>query len=141
MHKNANSKGELPMKKQDTQIIHKMLQQGKTSTEISLTLGIPSSTIRPHIRRHPEFYGGKPCKNCGKAMVQPIGRKAKYFCSDKCRLTWWNSHKEFVKKKTFYTLTCQHCGQLFESYGNSKRKFCSRACFNDSRRKENDNNE
>mgnify|MGYP006974408325 CR=1 FL=1 len=28
------------MKKQDTQIIHKMLQQGKTSTEISLILGI-----------------------------------------------------------------------------------------------------
>ena len=46
------------MKKQDIKIIHEMLQQGKSSTEISLAVGIPSSTIRAHIRRHPELYGG-----------------------------------------------------------------------------------
>ena len=49
------------MKQQDIKTIHEMLQQGKTSTEISLTLGIPPSTIRAHVRRHPELYGGKAC--------------------------------------------------------------------------------
>ena len=44
------------MKKQDIKIIHEMLQQGKNSTEISLAVGIPSSTIRAHVRRHPELW-------------------------------------------------------------------------------------
>jgi endogenous inhibitor of DNA gyrase (YacG/DUF329 family) len=117
------------MKKQDIKIIHEMLQQGKSSKEISLAVGISSSTIRAHIRRHPEFYGGKPCRNCGQTMVQPIGRKVKHFCSDKCRMAWWNSHREQVQKKTYYTLVCAHCGKEFESYGNQNRKYCSRDCY------------
>ena len=117
------------MKKQDIQTIHQMLQQGKSSTEISLTLGIPSSTIRAHVRRHPELYGGKPCRNCGQVMVQPVGRKKKHFCSDKCRMAWWNSHREQVQKKTYYQLICDHCGKEFESYGNQNRKYCSRDCY------------
>ena len=116
------------MKKQDIKIIHEMLQQGKNSTEISLVLDIPSSTIRAHIRRHPELYGGKPCRNCGKVMAQPV-RKVKHFCSDKCRMAWWNSHREQVQKKAYYTLICTHCGKEFESYGNQNRKFCSRDCY------------
>ena len=51
------------MKRQDIKTIHEMLQQGKNTTEISLVLSIPSSTIRAHIRGHPELYGGKPCRN------------------------------------------------------------------------------
>ena len=129
MHKNANSKGELPMKKQDIKTIHEMLQQGKTSREISLAVGISSSTIRSHVRNHPEIYGSKPCWNCGQTMVQPNGRKVKHFCSDKCRMAWWNSHREQVQKKTYYTLICAHCGKEFESYGNQKRKYCSRNCY------------
>ena len=117
------------MKKQDIRTIHEMLQKGKNTTEISLVLGIPSSTIRAHVRRHPEFYGGKACKNCGQVMVQPIGRKVKRFCSDKCRMAWWNSHREQVQKKSYYTLICAHCGKEFESYGNQNRKYCSRDCY------------
>ena len=117
------------MKKQDIKTIHEMLQLGKTSTEISLAVGIPSSTIRAHIRRHPEFYGGKTCRNCGHVMVQPIGRKVKHFCSDKCRMAWWNSHREQIQKQAYYTLVCTHCGKEFESYGNQNRKYCSRDCY------------
>ncbi len=114
---------------QDIKIIHEMLQQGKTSTEISLTMGIPSSTIRTHVRNHPEIYGSKSCRNCGQIMVQPIGRKVKYFCSDRCRMAWWSNHREQVQKKTYYTLVCAHCGKEFESYGNQNRKYCSRDCY------------
>ena len=114
---------------QDIKIIHEMLQQGKTSTEISLTMGIPSSTIRTHVRNHPEIYGSKSCRNCGQIMVQPIGRKVKYFCSDRFRMAWWSNHREQVQKKTYYTLVCAHCGKEFESYGNQNRKYCSRDCY------------
>lgn len=117
------------MKKQDMKFIQEMLLQGKNTREISLLLDIPSSTIRAHIRRHPEFYGGKPCRNCGKILMQPPGRKVKYFCSDKCRMAWWNSRREQVQKKAYYTIVCVHCGKEFESYGNQNRKFCSRDCY------------
>jgi endogenous inhibitor of DNA gyrase (YacG/DUF329 family) len=118
--------------------IRELQMQGHGYKKIAKILGISENTVKSYCRRHPVENS---CLQCGRALSHTQGKKRKKFCSDKCRLTWWNSHKEFVKKKTFYTLTCQHCGQLFESYGNSKRKFCSRACFNDSRRKENDNNE
>ena len=130
----ANSKEELPMKKQQIKIINQMLQQGKNTTEISVTLDIPSSTIRAHLRRHPEFYSGRSCRNCGKAMVQPVGRKEKHFCSDKCRMAWWNSHREQIQKKAYYHLTCAYCGKEFESYGKRDRKFCCRDCYDQSRR-------
>ena len=122
------------MKKQDIKIINEMLQQGKNTTEISLVLGIPSSTIRAHIRRHPELEGGKPCKNCGRPISTLPGRKEKLFCSDRCRMIWWNSHREQVQKKAYYRLTCSYCGKEFESYGNQNRKFCCRDCYLLSRR-------
>ena len=118
--------------------IRELQMQGHGYKKIAKILGISENTVKSYCRRHPVENS---CLQCGRALSHTPGKKRKKFCSDKCRLAWWNTHKEFVKKKTFYTLTCQHCGQLFESYGNSKRKFCSRACFNDSRRKENDNNE
>lgn len=118
--------------------IRELQMQGHGYKKIAKILGISENTVKSYCRRHPVENS---CLQCLRALSHTPGKKRKKFCSDKCRLAWWNTHKEFVKKKTFYTLTCQHCGQLFESYGNSKRKFCSRACFNDSRRKENDNNE
>ena len=111
------------MKKQYIKIIHEMLQQGKNTTEISLVLDIPSSTIRAHIRRHPELYSGKPCRNCGKVMAQPVGRKVKHFCSDKCRMAWWNSHREQVQKKAYYTLICTHCGKEFTAHNDNTLEF------------------
>lgn len=39
------------------------------------------------------------CKNCGKVVPQNDKRKKKQFCSEKCRMTWWNSHREEVHHK------------------------------------------
>ena len=118
--------------------IRELQMQGNGYKKIAKMLGISENTVKSYCRRHP---AEDSCLQCGRALSHTPDKKRKKFCSDKCRLAWWNTHKEFVKKKTFYTLTCQHCGQIFESYGNNKRKFCSRTCFNDSRRKENDHNE
>ena len=46
-----------------------------------------------------------------------------------------NAHPERVNRKAFYVATCAHCGQEFQSYGNKGRKYCSRLCFNQARRK------
>ena len=93
-----------------------MRLQGKSPAEIACKLGICINTIRTHIRRHPVIPGSKSCKNCGKPIVQPAGRKEKLFCSDKCRMAWWNSHRDQVRKEAYYHLICNHCGKEFESY-------------------------
>jgi endogenous inhibitor of DNA gyrase (YacG/DUF329 family) len=125
------------MTKQELLIMNKMRLQGKSPSEIAWALGISVNTVRSHIRRHPELEGGKPCKNCGRAISALPGRKEKLFCSDRCRMIWWNSHREQVQKKAYYRLTCSYCGKEFESYGNQNRKFCCRDCYLCSRRSPN----
>lgn len=117
------------MKKQEQETINTMRLQGKSPVEIAWRLGISVNTVRSHIRRHPELHGGKSCKNCGKPISALPGRKEKLFCSGKCRMAWWNSHREQVQKKAYYRLTCTRCGKEFESYGNKNRKFCCRDCY------------
>ena len=68
-------------------------------------------------------------KNCDKPIYQPPGRKPKLFCSDKCRMTWWNSHRDAVNKKAYRTFVCEYCGKEFTSYATDTRKYCSRECY------------
>lgn len=69
------------------------------------------------------------CQCCGKPVVQVRGRKRKKFCSDKCRMTWWNSHLDKVNRKANYEFVCQHCKKPFTVYGNANRKYCSHECY------------
>ena len=121
------------MKKQEMNAIHEMRLKGKNVSEIGLALGISVNTVRSHIRRHPDLEGGTPCKNCGRPISALPGRKEKLFCSDRCRMAWWNSHREQVQKKAYYKIICASCGKEFESYGNQNRKFCCRDCYRRSR--------
>lgn len=114
--------------------IDNMRLDGASAAEIAVKLRLPASTIRSHIRRHPELPDGHICKNCGKAIRQPPGRKQKQFCSDKCRMAWWNSHREIVKKQTFTLFVCHYCGKEFTGYGNTQRKYCSRECYRKERK-------
>ena len=127
-------KREGKMKTQIKNEINTMRLAGAKASEIASHLGIPASTVRTHIRRHPEIPNTVVCPTCGKrVMLGASGRKKKY-CSDRCRMAWWNSHPEAIRRKAYYMLTCQHCGKEFESYGNQKRKYCSRACYDAERR-------
>lgn len=122
------------MKQQEIKAVNQMRLQGKSPTEIACVLGISVNTIRTHIRRHPVIQGGKHCKNCGKPVLQPPGRKEKLFCSDKCRMAWWNGHREQVRKNAYYTIVCMNCGKEFESYGKKSRKYRCRDCYLRSRK-------
>ena len=117
------------MKLQDQIAINNMRLEGHSPSEIAAKLGLSHSTVRSHIHRHRHIPGVKICKHCGQPLVQPKGRREKKFCSDSCRMAWWNSHKEEVNKQAYYKLICQHCGKEFDSYGNSNRKYCCRACY------------
>ena len=117
------------MKLQDQIAITNMRLEGHSPSVIAATLGLSPSTVRSHIHRHRHVRDEQSCKHCGKPLVQTKGHRAKKFCSDSCRMAWWNSHKEEVNKQAFYKLTCQQCGKEFDSYGNSNRKYCCRACY------------
>lgn len=98
--------------------------------KIAKELNLPLSSIRYICEKgmtDTELIG--TCKNCKKEIHSIKGKKRKRFCSDKCRLDWWNSHVKEVNKKAFYTLTCKYCGNEFISYGNKKRVYCSHDCY------------
>lgn len=72
---------------------------------------------------------GVLCTQCGVPLTHTVGAKQKRFCSDKCRMTWWNAHPEAIIRKAIYNFTCAYCNTAFESYGNKNRKYCSRSCY------------
>ena len=62
-------------------------------------------------------------------MAQDPKRKKKKFCSDACRMSWWNKNLDKVNRKAVYEFICPHCQQPFTAYGNAGRKYCSHACY------------
>lgn len=122
--------------------IIRMRSDGVGYARIAQELGVNINTIKTFCRRsaltgvaaETGDAGEKCCPQCGSAIDQIPGRKEKKFCSDLCRTRWWYAHLDQVDRKAFYSFTCPICGSAFESYGNSHRKYCSRACANAARR-------
>ena len=111
-------------------------QRGMGYIRVAQALGISENTIKSFCRRNKltgqvkqEKLAEHFCFYCGTAVTQNPGRKEKKFCSNKCRMKWWNAHFDKLNKKTMYPYICPHCGKGFEVYGNSHRKYCSHACY------------
>lgn len=112
--------------------IMKLQKQGYGYKRISTLTGVTVNAVKTFCRRNPVAIEEKPdpiCRTCGKKLTILPHTREKLFCSDRCRMTWWNSHPDKVNRKAFYQTTCQRCGVQFEAYGNKNRKFCSRACY------------
>ncbi|MCD8300575.1 MAG: RNA polymerase subunit sigma-70 [Clostridiales bacterium] len=104
----------------------------KTAREI----GLSENTVRSFCRRNgltgdmaEQKDAGHVCLCCGKPVEQVPGRKEKKFCSDSCRMKWWNCHRDMVNRKAVNKFVCKHCGGEFNAYGNADRKYCSHACY------------
>ena len=108
-------------------------QQGYGYIKIGQIIGISDNTVRSFCRRNEHGENTKAavftCKQCGKQIKAMPGRKPRKFCSDSCRVSWWNSHMECVNRKAIYSFNCQHCGKSFSAYGNRSRKYCSHVCY------------
>ena len=130
------------MTNEQRMIVSSLRAQGMGYGAIARKVGISENTVKSFCRRNAQKED-KPvtgadehqCLCCGTPVAQNAGRKEKKFCSDKCRMAWWNSHQSEIKKEAYYTLVCQFCGKEFESYGNQRRKFCSRKCYGNHRKK------
>lgn len=130
------------MKLQEKEAVHRLREGGQSYTRIAEHLGISVNTVKSYCRRN--NLGGiilptsEPmneifCRQCGGSLKQIPGKKHKQYCSDRCRMAWWNAHPEAVNHKNLRRFTCQTCGRVFESFGKRERKFCSRVCYGKSK--------
>jgi hypothetical protein len=121
------------MTNEQQEYISALRQQGYGYIRIGRLLGISDNTVRSFCRRNERGENTKAavftCKQCGKQIKAITRRKPKKFCSDSCRVSWWNSHLECVNRKAIYHFNCQHCSNPFSAYGNRSRKYCSHACY------------
>lgn len=120
--------------------IKKLRADGYGYNRVAKALGISVNTVKSFCRRN-NLTGRrmKPktpadeviglCKCCGISVEQNLGRKEKKFCSDKCRMKWWNNNLDKVNRKAMYEFICPNCKKNFTVYGNSNRKYCSHECY------------
>ena len=87
------------MTDEQRQKITNLRTAGNGYKKISKLLGLSENTVKSFCQRRK--LGGAVvnlsaevavCKCCGKPVPQNLGRKQKKFCSDQCRMKWWNSH-------------------------------------------------
>jgi len=126
------------MTEEQKKVIIKSRNSGFGYATIEKEIGLTKDDVVAFCRRNgltgnmagktPEEAGSR-CKECGAALVQAEGMKTRVFCSVGCRKKWWKEHSEMLHKKAVYTHTCAGCGREFTAYGNSKRKYCSHACY------------
>ena len=107
--------------------------------DIAVTLNLSENTIKTFLKRAKVRTEVKPvlkdgmlkgkCKECGATIISYQCRKTKLFCSDKCRMAWWNRNPELVNRKANYEYECAYCKKPFVAYGNSHRKYCCHECY------------
>lgn len=108
--------------------------RGLSYRRISFLLDVPLGTVKNLVfRKRHKKVKTTFCKCCGNQIEQVSGKKQKIFCNDDCRRTWWNEHKDLVKRKNPHYVKCPICGKIYVNYGNQKKKYCSQECYRRSR--------
>lgn len=132
------------MTEQQKSVIKTLRQQNFSYNTIANTLGLTISTVKSYCQRSGLTGNRKEacrsnhlkpsvlpsfCRCCGKQITQKEKVKRRIFCTDECRVTWWNSHLEQVKRRNPHTVNCLCCGKEFTYYGPNPQKFCSHPCY------------
>ena len=124
--------------------IHNLREQNFSYVAIARVMGLTLSTVKCYCQRSGLVGNRKGafksqsnnlkalptfCRCCSSQIIQKEKVKRRIFCSDECRVTWWNSHLELVKRRNPHTDRCLCCGNEFTWNGSKARKFCSHACY------------
>ena len=118
-----------------------LISQGLGYRRIATLTGISANTVKAYCNRHKKELpvsapGQAFCKGCGKPITRIPQHRQRMFCADSCRMAYWNSHLDLVRHKLNYSKLCPYCGKAFEIRGNPNRKYCSRACADMAKRKD-----
>ena len=118
--------------------ISNMRRVGESYSAIAEALGLSRNTIKSYCQRklcekpysddeHTLAYSN--CDQCGMKFTLYTGHRQRRFCSDRCRVTWWNAHRDLLNSKGLLEHTCVCCGKRFMGYEWQHRKYCSHACY------------
>lgn len=111
-----------------------MQHKGYGYKRIASALDLPVNGVKTYCHRHPvspdcSQHRHDTCLQCGAPLKQITHRKPRKFCSDACRVKWWNSHRDLINHRETHQVTCRHCGKVFSTAKNSTRKYCSHGCY------------
>ena len=127
------------MTNEQKQAIVSMRDSGVPIPSIAEQLGLSVNTIKSFCKRHGIHSGNQSSKNilfclqCHKEIPQAEHRKAKKFCSDKCRQLWWAENTALIPKDSQIERICPVCKEHFLSYKSKHRIYCSRTCYGKSK--------
>ncbi len=94
-------------------------------TDISEKLHISRNTVKSYLQRKKTV---DVCLSCGAVLTHIPKKKKKKFCSDKCRMHYWNTHPNEMSHINAVVIKCEVCGKDVLSYRKKTRRFCSREC-------------
>lgn len=123
----------MTMTQNEKEIIGYYRRKGYGYKKIAQLINVSADNVKYYCRKTPTESLLNICLGCGASIQQMPHHKKKVFCSDSCRMKWWNRHPEIVRRK-YTEHICPTCGKAYTTY-RSKQVFCSRPCVNESRRK------
>lgn len=115
--------------------IEDMRISGMGYKSIAARLSLSVNTVKSYLRNHPvtATTDTPTCPVCGSLIVNTPHKRKRKYCSDHCRMTWWNNHRDRVYVSAEHFSNCMNCGKTIISYGSVKRLYCSRTCYIDHR--------
>lgn len=114
--------------------LEQLRAEGFGYKRMAAELGLSLNTVQSYCRRHPtemnapERLPENGCLCCGAYLNHTPGARKRKFCSDRCRITWWNAHPEAGAKRKVREVACGFCGVHFFAVGEQTRMYCSRIC-------------
>ena len=127
------------MTKEQKSQINKRRLAGDGYVKIAKELGISENTVKSYCHRQKSVDKRDElvrCAECGNP-IDISKRSEKRFCSDSCRMKWWNKHP---KADVPYTSQCACCGAEIRMRRKDERKYCSHRCYILTRYKDGDGN-
>lgn len=77
------------MTNEQIEAITRLQQAGKGYRTIAAETGLSLNSVKSWCRRHPTSTSPPSfCQQCGSAIKQIPGKRARRFCSDACRMLW-----------------------------------------------------
>ena len=127
------------MKREDFKQVQSLREAGYSYSRIATVLGVPKNSVKSYCNRfrirpgaRDQFAdedGGLRCRQCGLVIESERSSAIRRFCSNECRMRWWNAHRDHAKSKVMQMVVCANCNKAFRSYIGGHRKYCCHECY------------
>jgi uncharacterized protein YjcR len=109
-------------------LIDQMRRNGSGYIKIAKAIGVSENTVKSYCRRQKNAAVKEKMPVCDECS-RPIDiskRKNRRFCSDTCRMKWWNKHPN---TNMSYMAHCACCDKEIRMRRKGERKYCSHRCY------------